>query len=271
MPSDIMVVGRLVAGHPMESKQKVKKGVPQVDGQGQPVMQIYFGVAVPKAGEADWKHTAWGQMIQAEGTKGYPNGETLRPDFAWKIVDGDSPIPNQNRVIPKNKEGYPGHWVLNCSTEIGPVRVFHPGKFDALQLIQNKAEVKCGDYCRVLISCKANTAPKTGEMGKPGVYLNPVAFELSRPGQEIYQGPDLNSFFGDGAAAQTAQAPAYAPPQAAAPPASPPVAAPPAYPQFLTGPPVVERFVHPNGAIFDKATLLEAGWQEAAVMALPRA
>jgi hypothetical protein len=283
-------VGRLVGGHPMNSNAVVddRTGQPKLQADGvTPRTEVYLGVAIPKAGEAHWNQTEWGQKIHQQAVADWPNGEYNAPAFAWKIVDGDSQVPNKRGRKPCEREGYPGHWILNLATGL-PVKCYHAGRYDPTQQIQNKNEIKPGDYCRVLVTCRGNNPSQS-----PGVYLNPSLFELTRAGVEIVldTGPSASDAFG-GSAPQlppgaqidaAVQAPAAAPaiPQQATPAAAPPVqqAVAPA-PDFLNPPgaaPAAPAAPEPvrylvNGQAYTEAQLLAApGWTAEHIAALPRA
>ena len=197
MPTEIMLpVGRMVQGHPMVRQ-------PVTDKHGQPVfkkgttdqrMKIYIGYAIAKTGEADWKQTEWGAKIVAQARTDWPNNESGAPTFAWKIIDGDSGVPNKKGKIPNQREGFPGHWILGISTEFEGVRCFHKDHYLPHEAIQNKTDIKCGDYVRCYISVKGNGPVSES----PGVYLNPVLFELYQPGVEIVSDsvPDAAAAFG---------------------------------------------------------------------------
>jgi len=158
-----------------------KKPIMQT-GTLNPVTEAYVGYAIPKGAEQHWNQTPWGQQIWAEGQTGYPT-MLERPDFSWKIVDGDSTIPNKNNVVPSTKEGYPGHWVINLTSQFG-INCFHVGKYAPHEQIQNENEIKCGDYGQIYVTCKDNR--KDGTPAKtPGVYINPKHFVLPRAGVEI--------------------------------------------------------------------------------------
>ena len=133
MPVQIKIMnGRLVNGHPMKRSPVVDDRttpptrVMQADGVT-PATEMYMGVAVPKTVGVDWKQEEWGQQIVAEANAGWANGEPNALTFAWKIIDGDSTIPNQKGRIPNQREGYPGHWVMGLSTMFN-VKAFHIGK-----------------------------------------------------------------------------------------------------------------------------------------------
>jgi len=192
-PNEILVDCRLVGGHPMKkSPVKDRQGVQKVDKNNQPLFSTYTGLAVPKQAGVGWWDTEWGRKLCGLAYAAWPNGQPQRDSFAWKVTDGDDTRPNKNNTIPCQKEGYPGHWIINASTT-WDVRCFHLGKYDPSQQIQNPDEIKPGDYCRVLIQIKSNESNDS-----PGMYLNPIMFELSRAGQRIIlsDAPDAGAVFG---------------------------------------------------------------------------
>jgi hypothetical protein len=245
----------------------VKDGVtkqPVIDATtGKQKTNVYIGVAIPKGGESHWNQTDWGQKLYQVAQAGWPRGEFQNPIFAWKIVDGDSETPNQSGTVPNKKEGFPGHWVLNCATQFF-VNCHYPNKYDPTQQIQNEKEIKAGDYCRVLLSVKDNCNPNLPNQ-TPGIYLNPQLFELSRAGQEIIlsKGPSAADAFGG--------SPAVIPPNAQLdnavqqPPAAmqPPVnaAAPPPPVNVAPLPPPVHNMTAlANGQSYEQ--LIELGWTD---------
>lgn len=292
-------VGRLVGGHPMNSNPAVddRTGQPKLQADGvTPRTEVYLGVAIPKAGETHWNQTTWGALIHQQAAADWPNGEYNAPAFAWKIVDGDSQVPNKRGRKPCEREGYPGHWVLNLATGL-PIKCYHAGRYDPTQQIQNKVEIKPGDYCRVLVTCRGNNPSQS-----PGVYLNPSLFELTRAGVEIVldTGPSASDAFGGsapqlppGAQVDTAVAPPAVPqPTAPAVPTAQPSAAPPVQqpvtpaPDFLNPPgaaPAPQPAAAPppaapepvryllNGQAYTEAQLTGAGWSAEQIAALPRA
>ena len=156
-------VGRLVQGHPM---------VPQIvkDDNGRPVLKddgtaktaTFFAVAIPKNGTTEWKQTEWGQKIHAQAQADWPNGMWQQPSFAWKIVDGDSTVPNKNGKVPAQQEGFAEHWVLQCKTYLSDQpKCYHVGRYSPEQVIQNKNEIKCGDYIRVVVTVEGNKDRKS--------------------------------------------------------------------------------------------------------------
>lgn len=176
--------GRIVSGHPM--KEFVKKDFTTkqpIVKDGKEVTAITVGIAIPKGGVADWKQTSWGQQVvnaaQADPVKGWTNGETRRPDFSWKVIDGDSDIPNKSGNIPCEQEGYAGNWVIFVETKI-PYPCYHNGHYQPHECIQDSSQIKCGDYVSLYVSVVSNKPSQS-----PGVYWNPLLLSLDRVGEPI--------------------------------------------------------------------------------------
>ncbi len=228
-------VGRLVMGSlykpqttDADGKPLVVKNGPNV---GQPTVRYFFALAVPKnPGEQHWASTEWGQKIWAAGHAGFPQGQANSPTFAWKVVDGDSQVPNSKGKKPCEREGYPGHWVISFSSGFPP-KIYNR---DGTAAIVEPDAVKLGYYVQVNGDVDAN-----GNAMKPGVYLNHNMVALSAYGPEIHSGPDVAAA-GFGAAPLPAGASAtpvggFAPAAPMAPPPAAPAA--PANPAFLQVPP----------------------------------
>lgn len=279
--TEVMIEGRVVCGHPM-----TRRGVTQTDPQtrqevpvmdqitGLQVTDSYFAVAIPKAGSVDWKQTPWGQQINARACQDWPNGEHGAPDFSWKITDGDSMVPNKAGKKPAEREGWAGHWVVHCSTRFN-IKCFHVGKYDPTQQIQEDNQIKTGDYCRALLGIKGN-----GPTQSPGIYVNPMLFELSRAGQIIISdgGPSAADAFGGGATTTAAAVATVATPAVAV--ATPAVVQPatdlltPQPGQATAVAPVVPvevKYLDANGNAFTEAQLLAAGITAAQIQVMPRA
>lgn len=259
-------VARLIHGHPLKQNTRMDEVTKQpiIGKDGQPVKEVYIGIAIPKTGEASWKGTEWGKnivMAALDAESGYDEGTTRRPDFSWKIVDGDSDIPNKAGHAPNSDPHKRGHWIVNLTTRI-PYNCYHVGKYSPLDAIQDANAIKLGDYVRVNIVAKGNKPSKT-----PGVYLNPNLLELNRPGEAIIRegsGPDAASVFGGSAA--SVSAPVSTPAPAAPAPATPPPAT-----DLLVTPPVEEKY-NVNGTVYSRSALLAMpGWTEAHLTNLPRA
>ena len=105
-------VGRIVLGSLYDPQDKDAEGKPLVTksgpNAGQPRVNYFFALAIPKAGEVHWSQTAWGQQIWAVGHAAFPQA-AQSPQFAWKIEDGDSQIPNRKGRKPCDTEGHAGH------------------------------------------------------------------------------------------------------------------------------------------------------------------
>ena len=268
-------VGRLVSGHPMVANPVTdKKGVQKMQKDGiTPQIDFYVGLAIQKGAETDWKQTEWGQLIQQEAIASWPNGEHMQPTFAWKIIDGDSPIPNKKGKIPNQREGWPGHWIINASNGF-PISCFPRGKYNPLHdQLANKAEIKRGDYARLVIDVKGNNPSES-----PGVYINPSLFELYQPGVEIISenAPDAAAAFGavQGVLPQGAQIDTNVPTPGQVVPATdfvtPPLpgqgaATPPPPPPAPT-----DYNVSVQGVTYSAAALKAQGWTEDQINANPR-
>ena len=170
MPNILTPVARLVAGSVTKPNDKDFQGNPLTTktgpNAGQPRIEYFFAVAIAKQGEQHWAETAWGQEIWNTGHSGFAHGEAQRPDFSWKVDDGDSQIPNRRGVAPCSKEGYPGHWILKFSSGYAPGLYQLDAQNQAQQLVDPDA-IKTGYFVQVAGTVEANNNP-----GNPGVYLN---------------------------------------------------------------------------------------------------
>lgn len=218
-------VGRLVMGSLYKPQTTDADGKPLVvkngPNAGQPTVRYFFAVAIPKnPGETHWSQTEWGAKIVSVGQQGFPQGQWQQPTFAWKVVDGDSTIPNTKGKAPNSREGYPGHWVLSFSSGFAP-KIYNR---DGSAAIVEPEAVKLGYFVQVNGDVDSN-----GNAMKPGVYLNHNMVALSAYGPEIHVGPDVAAAgFGAAALPAGASATPLAPSAApfAAPLGTPPVGAP---------------------------------------------
>lgn len=277
----LLPVGRLVAGHPMEMHPSMddRTNTQKKFANGELMFTQSVGVAIPKGSEQHWNQTEWGAQIHNAAVAAYPRGEHTMRTFSWKITDGDSQEPNKKMIKPCDREGYPGHWVI-FATSCFPTPCYHVGKYAPHEVIQNKAEIKRGDYVRLVFSVAPNNSSDS-----PGMYINPVMLELSRAGQQILSAnaPDAAAAFGgsapvipQGALIDNAVQPAA---QATTPPPAhdlvqpqtmPGNATPP--PVLQTPPPVAEESYIVQGTIYTKSQLLAMpGWTEAHLVNLQRA
>lgn len=230
---------RMLMGSFYKASDKDADGKPRIvkTGQnaGQPTQQFFFAFGVPKTpGKAHWAHEPWGAEIWAVGNTCFPK-IAENPSFAWKIVDGDSAIPNKKGIAPNTREGYPGHWVISCSSTYAPkVR----NTDNSAYILENDA-VMPGDFIQVAATIDGNASTQN-----PGVYINHdfVRFLGYSADGRIQTGADPTSVNWSAAPVSgafaskivatpvgaTAAVPAV--PAAAGPAALPPVGLPPALP-----------------------------------------
>ena len=261
--------------------------------KGKPRVKFDFGVAIPKVPGQHWASSEWGAKIWQAGHAGVANANEVK-DFSWKITDGDDatlpPIKagKPQGKAPKDRAGYPGHWVLSMSSSFAP-RVIDGTKGDAMPDIVQPDAVKPGD----IIQVKGNTS-YNGSNGNPGVYLNHEIVCFSghhREGRFASGGTDVASVgFQTGVASggttalpgvaalpQSVAVPAASPAQPPVPPAVAAPAAPTATvvtPNVSFAPPVPGAPVPPvpaapparvmlpaaNGATYD--AMKAAGWTD---------
>ena len=236
-------VGRIVAGSLYRPNNTNFDGQPLVyktgPDAGKPRVQYFFALAIPKGpGETHWANTAWGSEIWKVGHAAFPQA-AQRPDFSWKVEDGDSTIPNKRGRIPRENEGWAGNWIIKFSSSFAPTIYENQGGAWVKILEENK--VKPGYYVQVNFSPEGN-----GQSNNPGVYLNPSMIAFSAYGEEINFGPNVeDAGFGNaplpvGASTMPVPAsipmPASVPQSQPAPAMMPPV---PVYPQtgFVQMPP----------------------------------
>ena len=220
-------VGRVVMGSLYDPSTTDAEGKPLVvktgPNAGQPRVNYFFALAIPKGAEPHWAHTAWGQQIWGVGNQAFPQA-AQSPAFAWKIEDGDSQIPNKKGRKPCDNEGWRGHWILKFSGGFAP-KVYQQEGAGYVQVMQ-KDFCKPGFFVEVAFSVDGN-----GSQSQPGIYLNHSMVCFRAYGTEIQFGPDVASAgFGQSAlpagASMTPPAGAIPMPQAAAAPAMLPLPAP---------------------------------------------
>lgn len=177
-------VGRLLQGSLYKGQTTDAEGKPLVvksgPNTGQPRVDYFFALGIPKGAEKHWSETEWGAKIWAVGHAAFP-GVASSPKFAWKVTDGDSQIPNMRGKKPCDREGYKGHWVLNFSSGFAP-RIFNR---DGTQAIVEPDAVKLGYYVQVNGDVGGN-----GSVQQPGVFLNHSMVAYAAFGAEIVVGPD---------------------------------------------------------------------------------
>jgi hypothetical protein len=180
-------VGRIVGGSVSEWQKTDADGKPLVvkngPDAGKPTQRLYIAFAIKKT-QPHWANETWGRPIWDLGHRSFPGGQAQRPDFAWKITDGDSQVPNKKGRKPCDNEGYPGNWVLNLQT-YQPVKTVNS---NGTQAVDPKT-IKPGHYVQILL----NVASNDDANRNPGVYLNPDAVAWQAFGPEISFGPDTTA------------------------------------------------------------------------------
>lgn len=208
----------------------------------------FFKLAIPKT-DPKWPEleAQIHQIAIAGHPACFPGGVLNRPDFAMKIEDGDSTVPNKKGVANCTKEGHPGHWILSFRTQLKTPEVFENG--GTVPILESSGRVKCGDWIEVWGNCSANN-----NMENPGVYLNPDLIGFVAYGQPISYGPDASVVLAGqralpaGASATPLSASVTPATPATANPYTPPVTTPPVaasvpaaqvqpVPSFVAGPP----------------------------------
>lgn len=248
-------VGRLVAGSLYEGQTTDAEGKPRTIrtgvNAGQQRTDYYFAIAIAKGTETHWNQTEWGQKIWETGVKGFPGGQANLPHFAWKVQDGDSTTVNRAGRRNCDKEGYPGHWILNFSTGFAPA-IYNE---DGSRLLTEPDWVKPGDYIQVFGNVSGNESTQ-----QPGVFLNHQMVAFSGHGERIMLGIDPKSV-GFGKAPKPAGV--LATPPGGFNPAPAPITP---YPEILTPPvsavstPARVMLPAAKGATYEQ--MIAAGWTD---------
>lgn len=246
-------VGRLVQGSLYQGQTTDLENRPLVykDGTkaGQPRTDYFFAIAIPKGSETHWRETQWGSIIWQKGQSDFPKGQANHPSFAWKIIDGDSSIPNKAGRIPCQREGFARHWVLNFSSSFAPSIYNADG---TKQLLEPNA-VNLGDWIQVFGSVVGNDAEQ-----QPGVYLNHSMVAFAGYGERIIIGPDAKSVGFGNQPLPTGCSPI--PLAQGFNPATPVISAPPVPHTAILNP--VARIMTPkaNGATYEQ--MIKNGWND---------
>lgn len=254
-------VGRLVSGslyRPVTTDyegnpREVKNG----PNKGQPLSTMDFGVAFPKTpGVTHWANEpalddkgqvlptaglvngtvgqqSWLAAIWALGHAEFP-AHAQRPDFSWKVLDGDDTMPNKKGNKNCDKEGWPGHWVVMFSSTQGPKIVDYLNAKGA-ELTDDDA-VKRGYFVQVMCEFVSN-APAPS----PGLYANHQAVALIAYGP-VMRGGDVDvSKAGFGVGVTLPAGASTVPPAATGATPPPPAAAAAPAPAANTPPPPVAQ------------------------------
>lgn len=195
-------IGRFVQGSLTDPNTTDAEGnalvVKHGPNAGQPRVEYFMAIAIPKGSEQSWKQTEWGQQIVAVAQRDFPSlfdpntGDIFAGrQFAWKIDDGDSQAPNQRGTRNCDREGFPGHWIMRFSSGYAPSTYNHNGS-----LPEAPESFYRGCYVQINGNISGN-----GNTNQPGLYLNLSMVALSGHGDKIQTGPDPKAAgFGQGAA-----------------------------------------------------------------------
>lgn len=251
-------IGRIIQGDLWKGQTKDKSGNPLVyktgADAGKPRTNYFFALAIPKKpGEVHWNQTPWGAIIWNTGVAGFPAAAS-RQNFAWKVIDGDSPSQDDNGVPWNSKPHFPGNWVIRFSGAFAPeVGILSGGVW---RVLTDPNSVKCGDYAQVKGEVEFNG--DTG--GKPGVYMNHKGVKFHAPGEEIKSAAAFN-----GAAAGFQESAAPVPTGGGAGGFAPPPAASPSYTMTAKANGLTREQFIGNG--WTDAQLLEQGYMVASAPA----
>jgi hypothetical protein len=184
-------VGRIVMGNLYEPRTTDQENRPLVyktgAKAGQPRKDYFFAVAIPKGAEAtgpygalNWAQTPWGAEIWKAGHAFLAHaGQLPAGQFSWKVLDGDSTVPNKAGTVLSQREGCKGCWVLTFGGTLAP-RLCNA---DGSQQLSEPGAIKPGYYVQVCFTAEGNGATQ-----QPGVYLNAQAVALAGYGPEISYG-----------------------------------------------------------------------------------
>lgn len=189
--TEVVVDGRIVwGGLDLQPKRNYTTKQEEIDPKtGQKIMQVSFGLAVPKPNPQSTPEQAanftnlWNAIHTEGGKQGfqYPN-----PKFAWKFDDGDGRKDDGSEY----PQTYKGSIVLKLSTRL-PLNLFKRNP-DGSYVQITPDQIKCGDYVRVNLSIKGHPAPNAG------LYMNPAGVAFLGYGDAIVATADPKNMFGSG-------------------------------------------------------------------------
>lgn len=190
-------IGRLVSGsvHTGSDRDNFNGGAQFIFqsgvNAGKPKFKHWFSVAIKKGSEKHWKETEWGKIIYATAKERFPK-QIDSPLFSWKVVDGDSTIPNSNGTAPVEKEGFKGCWVVNLTNWSLSAETTNVYMRDGKDKIKEGLRVEPGDYIQVHASVDHNDSTQ-----KPGVFLSQKAVSFCGLGDRIvFSTFDASQVFG---------------------------------------------------------------------------
>lgn len=189
-------IGRLVQGSLTKPQDKDADGnallVKNGPNKGQPRVDFFFAVAIPKNAGVPWWHEPWGQVLYNVGLAAFGQQTCSLTTFAWKIGDGDSTTPNTKGKKPCDSEGFPGNWIIYTSSGFAPP--VYNAKGTALLTKDAIDSIKTGHYIQLAAKITSNESTS-----KPGIYINHDMVAYSGFGPEISVGRDPSAAgFGQG-------------------------------------------------------------------------
>lgn len=194
-------VGRIVQGNPLyKSAVMEDDGKTQKTGKdGQPSFNYWFNVAFDKRDPDVWPMIC---AIKQDAAASFPqlfpqgwnpnavNEGCVRPDFAFKIKDGDGM--DLNGKPHSGKEGWGGCYILQISTYAAQPRCYDGLANNAP--ITELEQIHTGKFVRVSLDIKSNGWTGQGN-SKPGIFVNPDGVQLVGHGAKISSGPDAATMF----------------------------------------------------------------------------
>jgi len=179
--SFITPVGRLVQGSVSEPNTTDMAGNLLVTKKGDPRNEYFVALAIPKCGESHWRETAWGGKIYGLAKSFFPNGQIDNPNFHWKIVDGDSTIPNNNNKRPCDCAGFQNSWILKLKHGFPLILCDKNGKKENV----TPEMFSLGNYAQGFVNVASN-----GQQIHSGIYLNCPIVSFTGYGAPIILSPD---------------------------------------------------------------------------------
>ena len=167
-------VGRIVQGILFKGNTTNQKGQLLTDKSGNPREEFYLNLALPKT-EASTQEFI--NQLQQIAIQEFPNQEYNKPDFNWKIIDGDTR---------SDKVGFAGHMIVKFKTGF-MVPVYKSNGTGFTQLV-SADQVKVGDWVR--IKANVNKCPDPA-----GLYMNHQMIEHVGYGEAITNAPAPGSVF----------------------------------------------------------------------------
>lgn len=193
-PTGRIVQGSMSNPNTTEYKSNVPLTYKTGPNAGQPRVEYYFGLAIPKT---DPGLQELMQKLGQAAAEGWPGGENGVAGFSWKIIDGDG-VDGGGKAY-ADREGHAGCTILKFTGSFAP-KCFRAAGVGQWLEVQPET-IKTGDYVRVSGSAEGNK-----NAANPGIYMNYDQIEHMAAGVEIVSGPTAAEAFATPAAALPAGA-----------------------------------------------------------------